>query len=152
MSVRRTMPDGPPSRIPRLKSGRRKGARAARGDLSYECAGKVGDRRRCRPPPGGAKGSELPLGTAAREFDGRRLDSFHGPESHSVVLDVDDHGLAGVEFLPQDPLRERILHQALDGPAEGPGPEGGVVALGGEVVLGGGGELEAETLALQLLP
>src|SRR2546430_12507841 len=74
MSVRRTMPDGPPSRIPRLKSGRRKGARAARGDLSYECAGKVGDRRRCRSPPGGAKRSGLPLRNAGREIEGRELD------------------------------------------------------------------------------
>ena len=46
-----------------------------------------------------------------------------------VALDVDDDRLAGPELLPQDLLRQRILDQALQRPAQRPGPERRVVTL-----------------------
>src|SRR4051794_16239630 len=93
----------------------------------------------------------LALGTAPGELDGRRLDPLDRPEDDLVVERVDHDRLAGVEFLPQDLLRQRVLDHPLDRPAQRPRPERGVVALRREEQLGVGGELEAEALALQLL-
>ena len=51
----------------------------------------------------------LSVGAAAGELDRRRLDALDRPEHDLVVERVDDDRLAGVEFLPQDLLRERVL-------------------------------------------
>jgi len=75
-----------------------------------------------------------------------------GPEHDLVVERVDHDRLAGVEFLPQDLLRERILDHPLDRPAQRPCPERRVVALRREQQLGVGGELHAQALALQFAP
>src|SRR5437588_3015545 len=85
-------------------------------------------RRRCRAlleTLRVRKRCELSLGAATGQFDRRRLNPFNCPERDVFALGVDDDGLAGPELLPQDPLGERVLHQALDGPPERPSPEGG---------------------------
>ena len=51
---------------------------------------------------------------------------------------VDHDRLAGVELLPQDLLRERVLDHALDRTPQRPGAERGVVALRREQQLGVG--------------
>src|ERR1700722_8448533 len=78
----------------------------------------------------------LRVGAGAGQLQGRRLDALDGPEAQlralavdGGFLDVDHNRLADAEFLPQDPLRERVLHQLLDGPAQWPRPELRVVAL-----------------------
>src|SRR4051794_10254568 len=53
-------------------------------------------------------------GAGARELDRRRLDRLDRPEDDLVVECVDHDRLAGVELLPQDLLRERVLDHALD--------------------------------------
>lgn len=50
-----------------------------------------------------------------------------------------------------DPLRQRVLDHLLDGPPQGPGAEGRVVALLGEQLLGLTRDLEPDPLALKLL-
>src|SRR5687768_4816051 len=97
----------------------------------------------------GAAGNSVG-GTGLGQFDWRGLEALDRPEDDLVVFDVDDDDLAGAELLVQDPLREGVFDHALDGPAEGPGAERGVVALLGQVHLGRRRELEAEALALQL--
>ena len=67
-----------------------------------------------------------------------------------IGLGVDDDDLAGAELLPEEPLGQRVLDQALDGPAQRPGAERRVVAPVGEEDLGRVGELEADALALEL--
>src|SRR5215211_5161576 len=57
-------------------------------------------------------------------------------EGDLAVLGVDHDHLAGGELLPQELLGQRVLDHSLDGPAQRPGPEGGVVALLGQQVLG----------------
>ena len=90
------------------------------------------------------------------ELHRRGLEALHRPEHDDllarlgVVLDVDEDDLAGAELLEQQPLGERVLDQALDGPAQRPGAQLRVVALVGEEVLGLLGELEAQALALEL--
>ena len=66
------------------------------------------------------------------------------------VVHVDHDGLADPELLPQDPLGERVLHQLLDGPPQRAGPQLGVVALLGQQVAGGRGQLDGQPLGLQL--
>src|SRR3954453_12637030 len=92
----------------------------------------------------------LALGTAPGKLDGRRLDPLDRPEDDLVVERVDHDRLAGVEFLPQDLLRQRILDHPLDRPPQRPRAQRGVVALRREQQLGVGGELHVEPLALQL--
>ena len=67
-----------------------------------------------------------------------------------VVLGVDDDDLAGAELLVEQRLGQRVLDEALDGPAQRPGAELRVVALVGQQQLGRLGELEADALALEL--
>ena len=86
-------------------------------------AAQVSLRRRERTSESGA------FGAAAGELDRRRLDALDGPEDDLVVERVDHDRLAGVEFLPQDLLRERVLDHPLDRTAQRPGPERRVVAL-----------------------
>ena len=56
-----------------------------------------------------------------------------------------------MELFPQDLLRQRVLDLALDGAAQRPRAQLRVVALLGEQQLRLGRELQAETLALELL-
>ena len=91
------------------------------------------------------------LGAGAGQLDRRRLETLDGAEDDLAVLHVDDDGLAHAEFLPQDALRQRVLDELLDGPAQRPGPERGVVALVGQHDLGRRGELEAQALGLELV-
>src|SRR5579885_1607778 len=67
-----------------------------------------------------------------------------------VVLHVDDHDLAGAELLVEQALGHRVLDEALDGTPQRPGAQRRVVALVGEVVLGGRRDLDADALALEL--
>src|SRR4051794_3500155 len=53
-------------------------------------------------------------GAGAGELHRRGLDALDGPEHDLVVERVDHDRLPGVEFLPQDLLRERILDHPLD--------------------------------------
>ena len=76
--------------------------------------------------------------------------TLDGAEHGLVVGGVDDDRLAGVEFLPQDLLRERVFDGALDRTPQGPRTEVGVVALHDEHQLRVVGELEAEALGLEL--
>src|SRR5215212_10547537 len=55
-------------------------------------------------------------------------------EGDLAVLGVDHDHLAGGELLPQELLGQRVLDHPLDGPAQRPGPQGGVVALLGQQV------------------
>jgi hypothetical protein len=66
-------------------------------------------------------------------------------------LHIDHDRLADPEFLPQDPLRQRVLDHLLDGPAQRPCPELGVVPLVGEQLLGRWGEHQAQPLQLELV-
>ena len=80
----------------------------------------------------------------AGQLHGRGLEALDRPE-HDLAsrpgsgssLGVDDDDLAGAELLVEEPLGQRVLDQALDGPAQRPGAEGGVVAPVGEEQLGG---------------
>ena len=53
-----------------------------------------------------------------------------------VGLGVDDDDLAGAELLVEEPLGQRVLDEALDGPAQRAGAERGVVAPVGQEQLG----------------
>src|SRR5688500_13121860 len=64
------------------------------------------------------------------------LQPVRGSECQPVAVAVDDDDLAGSEFVEQDPLGQRVFDLALDGPAQWPGAEHGVVALVGEELLG----------------
>ena len=82
----------------------------------------------------------LGVGAGAGQLERRWLDALDGPEGQlralaldGRVLDVDDDRLADPELLPQDALGERVLDQLLDGPAQRPRPQLGVVALLGQV-------------------
>src|SRR5690554_487561 len=116
--------------------------------------------------PGGrlVTGSRRLAGRRARsglaglgELHGRRLEALDGPEGElllaglRVVLHVHDDDLAGVELLVEELLGERVLDEALDGPAQRAGAERGVVALVGDEGLRGRQELEPDALALELL-
>jgi hypothetical protein len=68
-----------------------------------------------------------------------------------VVLGVDDDDLAGGELLVEDLLRQRVLDVALDRPTHRTSTELRVVAQIGEQLLGGRLDLDAQTLALELL-
>ncbi len=46
-------------------------------------------------------------------------------------------------------LRQRVLDHALDGPTQGSGTQGGVIALVGQVMFGRLGELESDALLRQ---
>ena len=81
----------------------------------------------------------------------RRRQTYNRAENDLAVLHIDDHGLADVELLPQDALRERVLDQLLDGPAQRPRAQLRVVALLGQQLLGRRGELQPDALVLQLL-
>ena len=67
------------------------------------------------------------------------------------VVDVDDDRLADPELLPQDPLRQRVLDQLLDGSAQRARTQLRVVAALGEEGPGGRGQLDGQALAGQLL-
>ena len=103
---------------------------------------------RSPPSPVGAGGGG---GAGAGQLDRRGLEALDGerkPSLHDLaVLDVDDDRLAGPELLPEELLRQRVLDQALDGPAQRPGTERGVVALVDRELLGRLGQLEADALA-----
>src|SRR5712692_11240878 len=125
-------------------------------------------RTRQRPPKGGAGCNELSraadLDCVARggvhQFHRRRLRrALRGPEDDPALalllrigFGVDHDGLAGPELLPEDLLRHRVLDQALDRTAQGPSAERRVVALLREEVLGGIRQLDADVLALELVP
>src|ERR1700704_6533019 len=116
------------------------------------------------PPSGGAVRTKAGLldgvGGAVGQLDRRRLRrSLRGPEDDPALafllrvgLGVDHDGLAGPELLPEDLLRHRVLDQALDGTAQGPSTERGVVALLREEILGAVRQLDADVLALELVP
>ena len=63
------------------------------------------------------------LGTGPGELDRRGLDPLDGAEHDLVALGVDHDRVAGVEFLPQDLLRQRVLDDALDRTPQRPGTE-----------------------------
>jgi hypothetical protein len=79
------------------------------------------------------------------------LDALHRPEHDLAALGVDDDRLAHAELLPEDPLRQRVLHELLDRAPERSGSEGLVVALLRQQLLRRPRELEPEALALELL-
>ena len=84
---------------------------------------------RSRLPAGPGSERDSGVGAGSCELDGRRLEALDGPEDERAVLLVDDHRLAHPEFLPEDLLRERVLHELLDGTAQRPRAELGLVAL-----------------------
>ncbi len=90
-------------------------------------------------------------GAAAGRLERRRGDALHRPEHDVVAFGVDDDRLAGLELLPEDLLRERVLDHALDRPPQRTSAELRVVALLGEQQLGLVRELEVEALPGQLL-
>src|SRR5439155_14196453 len=81
------------------------------------------------------------LGLLSSQLDRGRVRRHRSMlEGDVSVLDVHDDRLARLELLPQELLRQRVLDQTLEGSTQRPGPEGGVVALLGEQVLGIVGE------------
>src|SRR6266487_240619 len=67
-----------------------------------------------------------------------------------VALAVDEDDLAGAQLVEQDPLGQRVLDLALDGPAQRPGAQHRVVALLGQELLGVVGQLQAHVLVAKL--
>ena len=59
-------------------------------------------------------------------------EDLHRVEDQFLVLKVDDHQITEGELSLQDLLRERVLHQFLDGPAQRPRPVGRVIAALGQ--------------------
>ena len=55
------------------------------------------------------------------------------------------------KFLVQQPLRQWIFHESLDGSAQRPRSQRGVVAGDGEMVFGGVGEFQAHPLGGELV-
>src|SRR4051812_1481860 len=96
--------------------------------------------------------------TGLGQLHGRRLEALDGPEHDHVLalgrlgigLGVDDHDLAGSDLLVEELLGERVLYEALEGTAQRPGSEGGVVAAVDEKGLGPLRQLDADALALEL--
>src|SRR3954466_5217159 len=87
-------------------------------------------------------------GSAAREFHRRRFDALHRAEHDLVALSVDDDGVARVEFLPENLLRERVLDQALDRTPQWPCTQRRVIDTARDHQLGRIRELEAQPLRL----
>src|SRR5690606_27975169 len=69
----------------------------------------------------------------------------------ALALGVHDHDVTGAQLAEEDLLRQRVLDLALDGPAQRPGAQHGVVALLGQQFLRGRGELDAHVPVLQAL-
>ena len=106
-----------PGAMPQLATGEFAGAAGASTVRSK------GRKMRHRTTSGGRSASESALGTGPGELDRRGLDALDGAEDDLVALGVDDDRLAGVEFLPQDLLGQRVLDEALDRTAQRPGTE-----------------------------
>src|SRR5215210_2772899 len=64
---------------------------------------------------------------------------------------IDQDDLTGAHLAEEDLLGQDVFDLALDGAAQRPGTEHGVVALLGEQLLSGDGELEAHVLVVQPL-
>ena len=96
-------------------------------------------------------------GAGLRQLDRRRLEALDAPEGElhlvglGVLLGVDDDDLPGAELLVEELLGQLVLDEALDGPAQRAGAEGGVVALVGDERLGRRRELDADALPGELL-
>ena len=95
-------------------------------------------RRRARPAAGVAPSTARKVSRFSPLVDS-------GSSSTSTMIIC-----AGAELLVEQPLGQRILDQALDGPAQRAGAERRVVAPVGQEELGRVGELDAEALALEL--
>ena len=104
------------------------------------CPAHAGSSVRCY------SGAPLP----ASSTGGGSTTPFDRAEHDLFAVGVDDDRVAGVEFLPQDLLGQRVLDEALDRTAQRPGTERGVVAPLGEQQLRRVRELETETLRLEL--
>ena len=81
----------------------------------------------------------------------RRVEALDGAEHDLVVLDVHHDDLAGVEFLVEEALAQRILDVVLQSTAQRPGSELRVVPGTGQPLLGGIGELQAQALCPKLV-
>jgi len=80
----------------------------------------VADLCRTRLLSGLAEGV-LVATAGAGQLDRGRFEVLQGPEGDLAVFGVHDYRVAGAVLLPEDPLRERVLDHALQGPAQGPG-------------------------------
>jgi hypothetical protein len=75
---------------------------------------------------------------AGTSCDGCSLDNLEG---ELTIFCADDHLVLGLERAVKDHAGELVIYAALDGAAQGPGAELGVVALLGQEVDGFVGEL-----------
>ena len=101
---------------------------------------------------------DVVVGGGGRQLDGgRRHEAFDGVEREHLAglvlrirLDVDDDDLAGRERLVEDLLRQDVFDLTLDRTPQRTGTELRVVPDRGEVFLRRLGDLDPETLTLEL--
>src|SRR2546425_156823 len=98
------------------RSGATKATRGSRWRLPSRSRGSDTTRVLMEPNSESTVAPSVVALPATRKLDGRRLNPFNRREGDVVAVGVAHDGLAGPELLPQDPLRQRVLHQALDGP------------------------------------
>src|SRR5688572_20810549 len=117
--------------------------RSWRGKIPPTAFGERDTKREAPPLQG-----EPPVLLFTESLRGDRLPDREG---QAVFAAVDDYGIVGPELAADDAAGERVLDVAPDGPRQRSSAELGIVALLGEELLRGVGNLDVDALALEVL-